>query len=308
MKASIASVGRWLVFLAAALILNFPVLSTLITSLKSDAEIVSNASLWVERPTLANYSHVFAMADRFDFMRFIENSLIEASLGAAFSIGLALPAAYAIVRFRVGESWLLPTIANLRAIPLIVFSIPIYLMYQQAHLLDTRFGLALILCLVNLPLVLVLLANATQDLPVELDEAARIDGASTWGVVLLIVIPLSRPIIAACGGAGFHLFLERVPVRPDADDQRRRARHRGRILFLFSERRRRAMGRSGRSHDPERGAAPAPRAGRLPPHRTIDDRRRDQGLGQSSARSRRRCSALGARGADRKPAYFVASR
>ena len=79
MKASIASVGRWLVFLAAALLLNFPLLSTLITSLKSDAEIVSNASLWVERPTLANYSHVFAMADRFDFMRFIENSLIEAS-------------------------------------------------------------------------------------------------------------------------------------------------------------------------------------------------------------------------------------
>ena len=203
MKASFVSAARWLVFLAAALVLNFPVLSTLITSLKSDAEIVSNASLWVERPTLANYSHVFAMADRFDFMRFIENSVIESGLGAAFSIGLALPAAYAIVRFRVGESWLLPTVANLRAIPLIVFSIPIYLMYQQAHLLDTRFGLALILCLVNLPLVLVLLANATQDLPVELDEAARIDGAPTWGVVLLIVIPLSRPIIAASAVLAF---------------------------------------------------------------------------------------------------------
>jgi multiple sugar transport system permease protein len=143
------------------------------------------------------------MSDRFDFMRFIENSVIEASLGTAFSIGLAAPAAYAIVRFRVGESWLLPTVANLRAIPLIVFSIPIYLMYQQAYLLDTRFGLALILCLVNLPLVLVLLANATQDLPVELDEAARIDGASTWGVVLFIVLPLLRPIIAASAVLAF---------------------------------------------------------------------------------------------------------
>ena len=70
-------------------------------------------------------------------------------------------------------------------------------MYQQAHLLDTPVGLALILCLVNLPLALVLLANATQDLPVELDEAARIDGASTWAVVLLIVFPLLRPIMAA---------------------------------------------------------------------------------------------------------------
>ena len=107
------------------------------------------------------------------------------------------------VRFRVGESWFLPTCANFCAIPLIVFSIPIYLMYQQAHLLDTRFGLALILCLVNLPLVLVLLANATQDLPVELEEAARIDGASTWGVLLLIVLPLLRPIVAASAVLAF---------------------------------------------------------------------------------------------------------
>ncbi|MBV9287639.1 MAG: carbohydrate ABC transporter permease [Hyphomicrobiales bacterium] len=195
--------ARWLVFLAAAFVLNFPVLSTLITSLKSDAEIASSASLWVERPTLANYYHVFAIGDRFDFMRFVENSVIEASLGSAFSIALAAPAAYAIVRFRIGERWLLPIVANLRAIPLIVFSIPIYLMYQQAHLLDTRFGLALILCLVNLPLVLVLLANATQDLPVELDEAARIDGASTFGVVLLIVLPLLRPVVAASAVLAF---------------------------------------------------------------------------------------------------------
>jgi hypothetical protein len=76
MKASFVSTARWLVFLAAALVLNFLVLSTLITSLKSDAEIALNALLWVERPTLANYSHVFAMSERFDFMRFIENSVI----------------------------------------------------------------------------------------------------------------------------------------------------------------------------------------------------------------------------------------
>ena len=68
--------------------------------------------------------------------------------------------------------------------PLIIFAIPIYLMYQEARLLDTRLGLALILCLVNLPLVLVLLANAIRDLPVELDEAARIDGAPTWGILV----------------------------------------------------------------------------------------------------------------------------
>ena len=188
---------RWIVFAAAALILNFPVISTLITSLKSDAEITANASLMIEKPTLANYAHIFAIADRFDIIHYLENSVIEATIGSVLSILLAMPAAYAMIRFSVGEKWLLPIVTNLRAIPLIIFSIPIYLMYQEAHLLDTRFGLALILCLVNLPLVLVLLANSIRDIPVELDEAARIDGAPTWGIVVFVVLPLLQPIIAA---------------------------------------------------------------------------------------------------------------
>ena len=202
-RLSFASALRWLVFVAAAVILNFPVISTVITSLKSDAEITSNASLVIEHPTLVNYSHIFAMADRFDMVHYLENSVIEASLGAALSILFALPAAYAMIRFGVGEKWLLPIVTNLRAIPLIIFSIPIYLMYQGAHLLDTRFGLALILCLVNLPLVLILLANAMRDLPAELDEAARIDGTPTWGILVYIVLPLLRPIIAASAVLAF---------------------------------------------------------------------------------------------------------
>lgn len=194
---------RWLVFVAAALVLNFPVIATLVTSLKTEAEIVSNASLAVEQPTLGNYQDVFAIANRFDILHYLANSVIEAGIGSALAILLAVPAAYAMVRFGVGEKWLLPVITNLRAIPLIIFSIPIYLMYQQASLLDTRFGLALILCLVNLPLVLVLLANAMRDLPVELDEAARVDGASSWRILVHVVLPLLRPVLAASAVLAF---------------------------------------------------------------------------------------------------------
>ena len=87
--------------------------------------------------------------------------------------------------------------ANLRAIPLIIFSIPIYLVYQQLHLLDTRIGLALILCLVNLPLVLVLLVNSLQDLPIGIEEAARMDGAGTLALLVRVVLPLSAPVVAS---------------------------------------------------------------------------------------------------------------
>jgi multiple sugar transport system permease protein len=188
---------RCLVLAVAVAALNLPVIVTLVTSFKSDAEIAANPSLVIEAPTFANYRHIFAMADRFDILHYLSNTVIEASLGTLFAIGLVLPAAYGMVRFRVGLAWLFPPVVNMRAIPLIIFAIPIYLMYQAAGLLDTRLGLALIECLVGLPLVLVLLVNAVREVPVELDEAARIDGAGSWTILRRVILPLVRPMLAS---------------------------------------------------------------------------------------------------------------
>jgi multiple sugar transport system permease protein len=188
---------RVVVFALAALVLNFPVIATVVTALKSEAEIVDNPSLTILAPTLDNFRRIFAMADRFDVIHFLTNSLVEATLGSVLAILLAVPAAFALARFHAGEKWLLPVVANLRAIPLIIFSIPIYLMYQQTGLLDTRFGLALVLCVINLPLVLVLLTNAIRDLPDQLDEAAKVDGASVMQLLTHIVLPLAKPAIAS---------------------------------------------------------------------------------------------------------------
>ena len=175
---------RWVVFALAAFIMNFPVISTLVTSLKSEAEIASYPGLWIESPTLENYREIFRMSDRFDITHYLYNSLVMSLIGAGLSLLLAFPAAYAMVRFEVGNKWLMPTIVNLRAIPLIIFAIPIYLMYQQVDLLDTRLGMGFIQCLVNLPLVLVLLATSIAELPEEIEEAARVDGASTIQILV----------------------------------------------------------------------------------------------------------------------------
>ncbi|PKR88132.1 sugar ABC transporter permease [Pleomorphomonas diazotrophica] len=188
---------RWLAFIAAVAILNFPVIATLVTSLKSEAEIMTNASLMIEAPTLGNYAAVFAMADRFDILHFLTNSLVASLIGSVLAIALAFPAAYAMARFGVGRTWLLPLAVNLRAVPLIIFAIPIYLMYQQVGLLDTRFGLALILCLVNVPLVLVLFASSIADLPLEIEEAGRVDGAGTLRLLVYVVAPMSLNVVAA---------------------------------------------------------------------------------------------------------------
>jgi multiple sugar transport system permease protein len=194
---------RWTVYFTAVLILNFPVLATLVTSLKTDAEITSNPSLWINKPTLVNYQAIFDMADRFDILHFLWNSAVASLIGAGLSILLAFPAAYAMVRFGTARSWLSPLVVNLRAIPLIIFAIPIYLLFQKVSLLDTRIGLGLILCLVNVPLVLVLLATAIADLPLEVEESARVDGANTYWLLLYIVAPMSLNVIAASSVLAF---------------------------------------------------------------------------------------------------------
>ena len=106
---------RWLVFGLAALLFNFPLISTLLTSLKSEGEIVSNPSIVIQSPTFANYVKIFEMADRFDILHFLWNSLVISALGAFFALLLAFPAAYVIVRTGFGRNWLLPFVLNLRA-------------------------------------------------------------------------------------------------------------------------------------------------------------------------------------------------
>ena len=194
---------RWLVFAIAVLAMNAPVLVTFITSLKTPGELSGNPGLFVQAPTAANYAAIFAMADRFDIVRFLRNSLVASALGTGIALVLALPAAYAMARLGVGRRWLMPVVANVGAIPLIIFAIPLYMMYQQAALLDTQLGLGLILAIVNLPLVLVMFVGAISDLPAEIDEAARLDGATSLKILWHVVVPLSRATIAAALVLGF---------------------------------------------------------------------------------------------------------
>lgn len=194
---------RWLVLGLAVLAMNFPVLATLATSLKSSAEVSANPGLLVRSPTLANYAEVVAVSDRLNVWAHLANSLVAAAIGALLPLALCLPLAYAAARRGYGRRALLPLIVNLRALPLIVFAIPIYLMYQSAGLLDTRVGLGLVLAVVNLPLTVLVLLNAVAAVPRELDEAAAMDGARTGRLLLRIVGPAVRPALLTAGILGF---------------------------------------------------------------------------------------------------------
>lgn len=194
---------RWAVLVLAAFVLNFPVIATLVTSLKTPREIATNAGMTISEPTLANYASVLEVTDRLNIYQYLTNSLVAASIGAVLPLMLCLPMAYAMARRGYGRAVMLPIIINLRTLPLIIFAIPIYMMYQALGLLDTRLGLGLILAIVNLPLTLLILVNAIDEIPAELDEAARIDGARTRAVLFRLIMPLCRPALATSFIFGF---------------------------------------------------------------------------------------------------------
>jgi len=196
-KSMVRRVGyamRWVVFFLAVAILNLPVITTVLTSFKSTADINAFPPKWLFSPTLDHYREVLFTGNT-HYPSYIWNSVVIASVGTLLAIALTFPAAYAIARHRTGSTWLLPIVSNLRALPLIIFAIPFYFMYQTLGLLDTRFGLALIACLVNIPLALLMLVGFIQDIPKELDEAASLDGATVWQILLHVIWPASRPIL-----------------------------------------------------------------------------------------------------------------
>lgn len=187
---------RWVVFIMVGVLLNFPIIMTLMTSFKTMADINTSPPPLMFSPTLDNYREVLT-AGNTDLPRYILNSVIIAGGGALIAIALTFPAAYAIVRYDIGKSWLLPLIANLRAVPLIIFAIPIYLMFQLAGLLDTWTGMMMIECVINIPVALVLFVGFIQDVPEEMDAAAKMDGASSVRTLWHVIMPLSRPILLA---------------------------------------------------------------------------------------------------------------
>ncbi|MCP4382128.1 MAG: carbohydrate ABC transporter permease [Hyphomicrobiales bacterium] len=187
---------RWLVFVVVALVLNLPILATIMTSFKTTADINTSPPVLLFAPTLANYEEVLFTGNT-DLPRYVLNSIAIAGGGALLAIVLTFPAAYVMVRYGLGRSWLLPLVTNVRALPLIIYAIPIYLMFQLVGLLDTRTGLALIACVISIPVALVLFVGFIQDIPEEMDAAAKIDGAGNWGILWHVILPLARPILVA---------------------------------------------------------------------------------------------------------------
>lgn len=184
--------------LLLVLAFNFPLVNTFATSLKRDVDISSSPPKWAFSPTTQHYRNVLYGAG-YEFPAFFSNSVVISLGSALMVVAICLPAAYSMVRFGTGGKRLFSFLVSLRLLPPIIFAIPVFILYQRLGLVDTKLGLTLINGMANVPLALLIFASFIRDLPQEVEEAARIDGCSTLGVLRYAVMPLMLPAIAATG-------------------------------------------------------------------------------------------------------------
>ena len=135
-----------------------------------------------------------------DFPALLQNSVVTSLMTMVMSLTLGTLAGYALSRavFR-GKSGVLLVYLLVRVVPGVLLLIPIYLLMQRLNLLDTRFGLALAYTTFTVPAAVWLMKGFFDSLPVDLENAARIDGCSRMGALWRIVLPLVIPGMAATG-------------------------------------------------------------------------------------------------------------
>jgi multiple sugar transport system permease protein len=188
------SIGHFLLLLVVIIVCVFPFYWMVTTSFKEQSAILSPIPQFFFNPTLGNYTTAF---QKFDIGASLVNSLIVALSTTAISLILGAPAAYAIARFDFkGKRDLWFWFISNRMISPIVVALPFFLIARQFRLLDTQLVLILIYLTFNVPIVVWICADQFRNIPKELDEAATLEGYSSFGIFWRIALPLAAPGIA----------------------------------------------------------------------------------------------------------------
>lgn len=191
-----------LVAAAASFLFLLPVVWVVATSLKPDVEIFAiPPTVLPESPTTTHFASVLGNETVLQFFR---NSLLAAGGATAVGLLLGVPAAFGFAKFRYRFSGvLLGSVLVTRMFPPVALALPFFLQFRQLGLIDSPLGLAIAYLPIVLPLIIWMLEGFFRELPEELLEAARLDGAGTLGTIGRIVLPISTPAVAVAALFGF---------------------------------------------------------------------------------------------------------
>jgi multiple sugar transport system permease protein len=172
----------------------FPFYIVISTSLKSESDIFSWPPVWIFKPTFENYYNALFVFGGSGILKFLVNSLLITAISTLLAVSLGSMVSYGLTRFRVvGGSHLFFFILSTRFAPPVAFIVPLYLMVQKAGLMDTHFALILIYTSMNLSLIVWIMRGFFENIPIEIEEAARIDGYSRLQIFRKVVLPLVKP-------------------------------------------------------------------------------------------------------------------
>ena len=189
----IRTIAAW----AVALLLFFPLGWMVLTSFKTELQAISVPPLLFFTPTLENFSIV---QERSDYMLYAQNALITSIASTIIGLMLAFPAAYSMAFFKSKHTkdilmWMLST----KMMPAVGALVPIYVIAQTMGLLDTRTALTFVFTMSNLPIMVWMLYSNFKEIPAEILEASRMDGATLWQEFRMVLLPLTMGSLASTG-------------------------------------------------------------------------------------------------------------
>jgi sorbitol/mannitol transport system permease protein len=188
-RRSIPGLLAWLISLA----LFFPIFWMTITAFKTEQQAYSSSLFFV--PTFESFREVFARSNYFGFAW---NSILISVGVTILCLLLAVPAAYAMAFFPTRRTqkvllWMLST----KMMPSVGVLVPIYLLWKNSGLLDTVSGLIIVYTLINLPIAVWMAFTYFNEIPRDILEAGRIDGAATWQEIIYLLMPMALPGLAS---------------------------------------------------------------------------------------------------------------
>jgi sorbitol/mannitol transport system permease protein len=182
---------------AVTLLLFFPLGWLILTAFKTELQAISVPPLFFFTPTLENFHEV---QERSDYLLYAKNSVITSVVSTLLGLAIAAPSAYSMAFFKSRHTkdllmWMLST----KMMPAVGALVPIYVLAQKSQLLDTQLGLIIVFTLSNLPIMVWMLYSHFKDIPHEILEAARMDGATLWQEARLVLLPLGMGGLASTG-------------------------------------------------------------------------------------------------------------
>jgi multiple sugar transport system permease protein len=187
---------KWGALIIFVVLFLFPFFWIVSSSLKARGEFFTRPPVWF--PAHVDWSN-YPDSLRRGALKGLTDSFIIAFSSMVISLSLGAPAAYAIARFQVGRENLAFWILSIRMFPPIATILPLFVIFRFVGLVDSYAGLVLSYTVFNLPFAIWILKGFIEDLPREIEEAAKVDGAKPFQIFQMIVIPLAAPglVVAA---------------------------------------------------------------------------------------------------------------